>query len=231
MSRLGWVRLCNTNSLLFTLLSSYETVEPAESIRGRNFSCVTNVFHQERIFICNEKGGCNAMTRALFIGGIVLALLLAACGRTTNAGGGNAGSTATTTAATATTKATATAIASTKNGCPSQQAPTTPLPAASTVKTQGGASPAQITLNINQTVEIHLPGTFRWGGGPNDPNHILGVTAHEGWFDQASHNCIWRYTAAKAGTATMIFSGTFLCDAGKPCPAIATVAEYDITVH
>jgi hypothetical protein len=105
------------------------------------------------------------------------------------------------------------------------------LPAASIVKTQGGANPAQVTLNINQTVEIHLPGTFRWGGGPNDPNHILSATTPEGWFDQASHNCIWRYTAAKAGTATLIFSGTFLCDAGKPCPAIATVAEYDVTTH
>ncbi len=162
------------------------------------------------------------MTRALFIGAIMSALLLAACGRTVNAGNGDAGASAT---------ATATAVASTLNGCPGKQASSSPLPAASTVVTQVSGNPTRVTLNIDQTVEVRLPANFRWGGGPNDPNHILSATADEGWFDATLHTCIWRYTATKAGSAALTFSGTFLCEASKPCPAIATVAEYDVTAH
>jgi hypothetical protein len=152
---------------------------------------------------------------------IVLALWLTACGSTPVAGG-SASPTSSAASPSATTQA---------NGCPTQIIPVDPQPAATVVVTQqNSGNPAPITLNIGESMEIHLSSTLSWHLNVADPDQSLSAITPEGWYNESLPACVWRYSAAKAGSATLTFTGTVLCPAGQQCPQLAVATEVAVTV-
>ena len=156
------------------------------------------------------------ISRLLTLVGLVVLLPLAACGSTP------------TPAAVAPTP---THTPSTNgNGCLTQLIPVDPQAAATVVVGQvSGGNPTAVTVNTGQSFEIHLSPAFRWQLRSTDPTQLLSATTPEGWFNSTLNVCVWRFSATKAGSATLSFSGGAYCVAGQPCSQVAVVANYTVT--
>jgi hypothetical protein len=170
------------------------------------------------------------------VGGFLALLLLGvltACGAVSSPSSGNTGANG---AGTTNTSATATAppagsSSSTRNGCPSQQAPAAASSAADvTVKQAGTANGEPVALKKGQTLEILLPATYHWRLGTSNFGGTLTDMKPEGWYDVATQSCAWRFTGANTGTVPLNFGATPVCDPGKMCPALAFDVSYSVSV-
>lgn len=144
--------------------------------------------------------------------------LLAGCGATANA----------TSPGSSTTLPTP---SSALNGCPTQHIPIDGRPGGNkVVVTNTGAQNQAVKVSVGATVVFQLPATWRWNAKLTDSTGVLGEMQPEGYYNSALQVCNWSYYAHQAGTATISFTGTPVCEAGKPCEALARVQSYDITV-
>jgi hypothetical protein len=119
------------------------------------------------------------------------------------------------------------------NGCAAQHAPAGVAgKSADLVVTQGGDYTGQpVALRQGQTLEVRLPATINWGMQTRDADGILTTSEATGWYDATLRDCLWRFTAVKAGSVTLNFAGGPVCAPNTACPAIAAVQQYNITVR
>lgn len=153
---------------------------------------------------------------------LVLLALLTACGASTS---GSAQSFPTATNI-PTTPGTATL-----NGCPEQQQPiTATIPEVVVHSTTVQGLTQTVAAKVGQTIEIELPATFRWALISQDAESILTAPATNGWFEATQGDCIWQFTATKAGSATLKFAGGQVCSSASKCSDIATEKAFTVAV-
>jgi hypothetical protein len=127
----------------------------------------------------------------------------------------------------------------TLNGCAIQRAPTG-LPPADVVVSQTGIQGATPTpsqepattgfaLRQGQVAEVRLSATIQWHP-TESPEGLLTSPQPQDWYDATGAVCVWRYTAAQPGMLKLSFVGGLVCPPGSACPAIAAIAQYEITV-
>jgi hypothetical protein len=118
------------------------------------------------------------------------------------------------------------------NGCPVQQIPVDGAPKADVVLTPGGTqtSPEAASVKVGQRLRVQLPANVLWHLSGQDPNKSLEGIEPFGYYAATSGQCIWDFTAMKAGTVELTFSGGLVCTPNTSCPAIAEVADYAVTV-
>ncbi len=157
-------------------------------------------------------------------GCLMLLALLAGCAPGTSSTASSPGS--------PTQTATAASGATGQNGCTSQNPPATAGTKADVVVTfAGGADGQKVALNKGQTLEVRLPASMRWSLSVQGDASVLSAATDNGWYDASGDACVWRFAAAKQGTATLAFAGVAVCKPHTQCPTLATSQEYDITVH
>ncbi len=119
------------------------------------------------------------------------------------------------------------------NGCSAQKPPAGVAgTSADVVVTQGGDITGQpVALSVGQTLEVRLSATIYWRVQNQDTSGILTTTRAIGWYDGTLKDCLWRFTAVKAGSATLNFSGGLVCPPNAACPAIAAIQQYHVTVR
>jgi len=120
------------------------------------------------------------------------------------------------------------------NGCPEQTAPASPKTADVVVQGNGvgvQSEARKVSVNVGQTLEVDLPATFRWALVPSDGKSVLTAPAVNGWFDAGGKGCVWQFTAAKAGSATLTFGGGQVCPSASTCPDAVTEQSFDVTVR
>ena len=123
--------------------------------------------------------------------------LLTACGAVSSPSSGDTGANGAGGANTSATATPADSGSSTRNGCPSQQAPAAASAAADvTVKELAGESSKSVALKKGQTLEILLPATYHWRLGTSNFGGMLTDVKPEGWYDTATQSCAWRFTGA-----------------------------------
>jgi hypothetical protein len=81
-----------------------------------------------------------------------------------------------------------------------------------------------------QLIELRLPATTRWNLSTRPTESVLQVQQPESWYDGTRAVCVWRLSAAGAGTTRMALTGGLVCPPNTACPAIAAIAQYEITV-
>lgn len=147
------------------------------------------------------------------LGTLVLALSLglAACGASSsNAGVGT----------TTTNQAT---------GCPGPNQIVSRAPASVLVSANG--STRQVTLKVGQTLEVQLPFGRKWSLFPQSAD-TLSMTTPAGYGDVTVQSCIWRFTAAHAGSTTVTFDFAPLCPpTAAQCSQLAGRSSFTITVQ
>ena len=120
------------------------------------------------------------------------------------------------------------------NGCPTQLIPVDPpIHPPDVILTQSsdpGTFVKSVTVTQGESIEIRLPANIRWHLQASDPSQALAVGRPSGWYNSQLLACIWRYSAVGAGQANLDFSGGPVCAADAPCPTIAAVAHYSVTV-
>ena len=119
------------------------------------------------------------------------------------------------------------------NGCPTQQAPpdATSKPADVVANEIANANGQPVTLKVGQILEVRLSAPKRWGLSLQDSSQILQPDATEGWYNAMLRDCIWRFTAKSAGTASLIYAGGPVCAANTKCPDFVEAQEFDVTVR
>jgi hypothetical protein len=86
-------------------------------------------------------------------------------------------------------------------------------------------------LSQGQALEVRLPATINWGMQKQDTGGVLTTNEATGWYDANFKDCLWRFAAVKAGSATLSFSGGPVCAPNTACPALAAIQQYNVTVH
>ncbi|WIG59693.1 MAG: hypothetical protein OJF49_002440 [Ktedonobacterales bacterium] len=155
---------------------------------------------------------------------LALTLTLVGCGVTSAGSGGAGGS------ATATSNAALTPGSAALNGCPNTSASGAGLTPPDLTLRHGGIEPQHVTLKTGQTFEIRLEAVIRWGLSARDASAILTPQGPQGWYDASQRECVWRFVAAKAGTAALNFAGGPVCAPRTACPQYARIEQYAITV-
>lgn len=179
-----------------------------------------------------------------------LALMLTGCGVTTTSLGGASpgGQGGTTTPVTAgrTPSGTATTSSAAHGGTPSAQ----PDPAGTQTAKAGapcpggmgsisGAGTPAVVLNqagidvsarahVGDLVQVRLPASLRWSYAGSAPAGTLLQPA--GYEDLAAKACVWNFRPVSAGTLSLRFSGSGICDAKTKCPQFQLAAFYTVVV-
>lgn len=178
---------------------------------------------RQRIALSWSLSGMLALALALML---ALMLALAACGVSGSAQGSSTAATATPTPAMPGT--------SLLNGCPMQQAPSDAHTADVVVQGVGGmtqSSGRPVTLKVGQTLHVELAATNRWRLSVADAGSALTQPAGNGWYDAQHKICVWQFTAVKAGSATLEFTGSAVCAAGHPCPQYVIEQTYSVSIQ
>lgn len=170
---------------------------------------------------------------------LLLTLSLVGCGRTSSGpgypsqNGGSASPTSPTHGAESTPGSAA------LNGCSIQQAPTD-WPPANVVflatSAQGATVTAShdmslhVTVTQQQIIDVRLDATYRWSVTASPSPAVLAMAQPAGWYDATQRQCVWRFTAASTGVTGLQLTGPLVCPPQTPCPALAAIASYVITV-
>lgn len=148
---------------------------------------------------------------------LALALLLAACGKSSGTVGQSFG--------TATPQPT---MKVQPTGCPlANQTVTWPPPVPAQLSPEKSAT---ITIKKGQTVEVVLAFGHRWALITSPVDALLHLDAPAGYGDAALQSCIWHFTARQAGQTTLTYSLAPLCVAGYRCSGTETLVNLSITV-
>lgn len=171
------------------------------------------------------KGPRVRSTVLLVVGAFCLlgALALAGCGVTTNTnvGGGGDGS-----QPTPTTGINNGGTMSVKP-CPGNAVASNPS-ATIVLTTQNSYKTTQ--AHVGDTIEVQLDAKTRWASPAHDAAPTLTAIQPQGGMDDASQTCQWFYKAAAAGSVTLDFTGSPICDPKEACPAIARAEQFTIQV-
>jgi hypothetical protein len=158
----------------------------------------------------------------------VLVPLLAGCGAAPMSG------TVTTSGSPAPTATVVKYNSATPQGCPSGQSPidaasfTPDVIVTQDARAAGTAQP--VVLAPGQRLEIRLQPMFTWELKMSGAGNALAVTGPQGWYDASLKMCVWRFTAAGAGKATLAFDGDVVCPPLKLCPSMEQSVAYRVTV-
>jgi hypothetical protein len=119
------------------------------------------------------------------------------------------------------------------NGCAAQQSPTAAKKA--DVIAQGGGETAHtsgqpVTLHTGQTLQVRLSAAFHWRLAVEDIASVLQQPTGNGWLDTSLKACVWQFTAAKVGHASLVFGGGQVCSSSSKCPNIVLEQSFSITV-
>ncbi len=139
----------------------------------------------------------------------LLALLVAGCG---GAGGGGtaSGSGSPTTVATP----------------PPCNGPAPVVGVAPTVTLRNTDAYHTASVPLGSVVEIRLDGKHKWSLGGVAPSGALTTVGAQGTLMQGE--CVWDFTVAQPGDATVSFVGTALCAPNMPCPQYAMLIKFII---
>lgn len=160
---------------------------------------------------------------------LALAIAVVACGTSSATGSGQGAPNASATPGTPGTPGTAALDA-----CPTAQAPANPRPADVVVQLGGGAAqpPGRtVALRVGQTLQVELPATNRWRMAAADSGSILTQPPNNGWYDAHLKACVWQFTAVKAGSTSLSYSGMAICAPGSKCPAYVIAQSFGVTVQ
>lgn len=83
------------------------------------------------------------------------------------------------------------------------------------------------TAHVGDLVQIQLPTTQHWTY--QSDQSLLTLLQPAGVQDTQKNVCAWTFRAPSAGTTTLDFSGTAICD-NLPCPQYVRVVDFTITV-
>ncbi len=136
--------------------------------------------------------------------GVMLALVLTACGTNGSASSGSTGSTPTT------VKGYGTAY-----GCPSDAVVTSTQ--AANVTLQPSQANTTINAHTGDVIEVRLPFGSKWTG-PQTSQGNLELQTPSGYAMKGQNVCVWRFVAKSAGTAQLTFQKQALCQPGQLCP-------------
>lgn len=175
------------------------------------------------------RGTCLALLTALG------AIALVSCGSlSTNQRAMSASTPTSASQATATSTAAPTTPIHTNSAafvCPTQQAPADASAFAPGLILTASAGPAQsVSVGAGQHIEIRLAASSTWTFTRDDTAQVLSILASEGWIDTGAKMCVWRFAAAKSGTARLTFVGAVVCPPLKVCPAADQTVVYTISV-
>jgi hypothetical protein len=84
------------------------------------------------------------------------------------------------------------------------------------------------SAHVGDLIQVRLTQTNHWSFAGGSP--ALAPTQHAGDADQARGICFWNFQARSATSDTLHFTGTALCDVGRPCPMYARDAHFTITI-
>lgn len=97
------------------------------------------------------------------------------------------------------------------------------------VVTLGGSSGQRsATVAPGDIVEVRLDTVHKWSLDTRSLAKTLVPLNTEGAADGAA--CVWDFKAQAPGTATIMFSGSPVCDPTEMCPQYVTALKFDITV-
>ena len=85
------------------------------------------------------------------------------------------------------------------------------------------------TAHVGDLIVVELPATSRWQLSPVasaslQPDELQGVQ------DDSLHACIWSFRAQSAGTASLNFSGSAVCEGGQECPQFVIPLSFTVKV-
>lgn len=152
----------------------------------------------------------------LFVSGLMLIFLLAACGAGSSSTG--AGSSAPTTV-----KGYGAAY-----GCPSDAV--VPNPRTANVIVNLSQSDTTVNAQVGNVIEIRLPFGSKWTGPVTTQSNLQMLTP-AGFANKAVHDCVWQFTAQSAGTTHVTFEKAALCKAGEMCAQYIMNMPFTINVH
>lgn len=180
-------------------------------------------------FLCVWRKRLDNPSVFLLLLALTALVSLTGCGQLTRSG--TSGATTATTAALP--SATAPPHASDIKGCPGGQAPGDAATFVPDVTVSQEASPAQpVALTHGQRLEIRLAPGAQWRLANAGFGSILTATSAEGWYNPAVNACIWRFTAASAGSVRLTFDGLVLCQpANLHCVATTDSATFTVDVR
>ena len=117
------------------------------------------------------------------------------------------------------------------NGCPSHLIPVDGSPKYDVlVPTTYDGTEQAVTLPVGHVLEVRLSAGINWHLVVTDAASVLQLAAPQGWYNDTFKACIWEFSGNSAGQAKLQFSGGLVCLPNDPCPAIAAVQTYTITV-
>jgi hypothetical protein len=93
-----------------------------------------------------------------------------------------------------------------------------------------GIATVGFAMRRGEIVEFRLAATIRWGVSMQN-SAILTPHQSNDWYDASGQVCVWRYTAAATGMAHLTFEGGLVCPPNTACPALAAIAQYEVTVE
>lgn len=87
----------------------------------------------------------------------------------------------------------------------------------------------EVTAHVGDQIVVELPTTSRWRLAqaasaelqPNDP---------QGALDDSLHACVWSFHAQSAGSTTLDFTGSAVCEAGQACPQFQLNLSFAIKI-
>ncbi len=149
---------------------------------------------------------------------LLVSLGLVACGVTPT-------STATSPASSTTTSRT-TPTATAATGCPLPTQTVQRAPANVIVRPLTDVQP--VNASVGQTIEVQLPFGHKWALFPA-MSTLVTLQTPAGYGDASVQSCIWRFTAATAGTGQIVYLVSPVCGAGVECPNY--MARFTIDLH
>jgi len=86
------------------------------------------------------------------------------------------------------------------------------------------------TAHVGDLIVVELPATTRWQLGQAasaslQPGDLQGV------LDDSLNACVWSFHAQSAGTASLNFSGSAVCQGGQECPQFVIPLSFTVNVE
>jgi hypothetical protein len=168
---------------------------------------------------------------------VLLTSALVGCGVTTSPSAAGAGPTSTNSPLPTPTAHQPVVGGASLNGCGAQQAPANAGTRGDVIVHGGGGQYAvgqaapTTSLRKGQTLEVQLPAGFHWTLMKPSANTVLTAAANNGWYDASLQSCIWRFTAAAIGSASLQYAGRQVCAPGAKCPTFLVEEEFHVAVH
>jgi hypothetical protein len=152
----------------------------------------------------------------MVVPGLILALLLAACGSNT------------TTGSSPSSGPTIVKGYGTTYGCPSDAVVSNPQTPNVTI--QPSQANQTITAHNGDVIQINLPFGSKWSG-PTTSQGILELQTPAGYAQKSINMCVWQFIAKGTGTVQLSFQKQALCKPGTLCPQYILVLPFTVNVQ